>query len=132
MGQWSDGGITEVIPLDPIVAAGCKEIDVVIHRPQVTHNYQTGKINNLIEYVEGGIGAMRYDIEFEHIYDTCQHMEDEHGVKTTLYFLPRKLNKNSLVFNQKEMTEWWNEGYDTCNDPDRIVVFEPTKEDDGR
>jgi predicted patatin/cPLA2 family phospholipase len=125
MGQWSDGGITEVIPIDPIIASGAKEIDIIVHRPKVTHEYQVGKINNLIEYVTEGVAAMRYDITFEHLYETCKHMADEHGITSRLYFLPRKLSNNSMVFNKKQMVAWWKEGYETCNDPDRIVEFKP-------
>jgi len=125
MGQWADGGITEVIPLDSIMKKGCTEIDVIIHRPIPVQKYQTRKIKNLIEYVLSGIAAMRHDIEFENLYDTCQHMADKHGVTTTLYFLPRKLGNNSLVFNKEEMEKWWEEGYDTSTDPNRIIKFEP-------
>lgn len=125
MGQWADGGITEVIPLAPVFEAGCKEIDVIIHRPIPVQKYETGKINNLIEYVENALGAMRHDIEFEYLYDTCERMAKEHGVTTTLYFLPRKLGRNSLVFNKKQMTEWWYEGYESADDPKRIIKFKP-------
>jgi hypothetical protein len=127
MGQWSDGGLTEVIPLDPILQRGCKEIDVIIHRPKPHYSYEIDPVKNLIEYVERGIKAMRYDIEFENLLETCEHMSQEHGVTITLYFLPRKLSKNSLVFNKEEMTAWWSEGFDTANDPDRQIVFEPFK-----
>ena len=125
MGQWSDGGITEIIPIDPIISSGAKEIDIIIHRPKVTHEYEVDKIDNLIEYVIAGIAAMRYDITFEHLNETCKHMADEHGITSTLYFLPRKLSNNSMVFNKKQMVKWWEEGYDTCNDPDRIIIFKP-------
>jgi predicted acylesterase/phospholipase RssA len=125
MGQWADGGATEVIPLKPIVDAGCTEIDVIIHRPIPTQQYETGKINNLIEYVEGTFSAMRHDIEFEGLFETCEHMAKEHGVTSKLYFLPRRLGRNSLVFNKKQMTEWWEEAYRTVDDPDKLIIFKP-------
>jgi len=45
----------------------------------------------------------------------------------TIYWLPRKLSKNSMVFNQEEMTKWWEEGYETALDENRIQVFGPIK-----
>lgn len=126
-GQWADGGLTEVIPLDPILKAGCTEIDVIIHRQIPEYPHSISPVKNLIENVERGIKAMRYDIEFENLIETCEHMSKEHGVKITLYFLPRKLSKNSLVFNKEQMTAWWNEGFETANDPNRQIVFEPFK-----
>jgi predicted patatin/cPLA2 family phospholipase len=127
MGQWVDGGLTEVIPLDAILSKGCTEIDVIIHRPKPSYSYQISPVKNLIENVDRAVKAMRYDIEFENLIETCDHMAKEHGIKITLYFLPRKLSNNSLVFNKEQMTAWWNEGYDTANDPDRQIVFEPIK-----
>ena len=123
MGQWTDGGLTEVIPLRPLLEMGCSEIDVIIHRPKPMYKYEVPPVENLIENAEYSIQAMRFDIEFEDLVETCEHMAEEHGVKTTLYFLPRKLSNNSLVFNKKEMTNWWNEGYDTADDPDRKMIF---------
>lgn len=123
-GQWSDGGLTEVIPLDPILKAGCKEIDVIIHRPKPSFSKEIAPVKNLIEYVERGVKAMRYDIEFENLIETCEHMSKEHHMKITLYFLPRKLSNNSMVFTKQQMIDWWEEGFNTANDPERQIVFE--------
>ena len=32
-----------------------------------------------------------------------------------------------MVFNSNEMLQWWDEGYETAFDPDRIEIFESTK-----
>jgi len=127
MGQWADGGLTEVIPLRPLLEKGCTEIDVIIHRPKPQYTRDLSPVKNLIENVERGIKAMRYDIEFEDLLETCEHMAEQHGVKTTLYYLPRKLSNNSLVFTKEQMSAWWEEGYDTADDQDRQIVFNPPK-----
>ncbi len=127
MGQWEDGGMTEVIPLQPILERGCSEIDVIIHRPKPNYTKNLSPIKNLIEHVDRGFKAMRYDIEFENLLETCEHMSQQHGIKITLYYLPRKLSNNSMVFTKEQMSEWWEEGYNTANDPDRQIVFNPPK-----
>ena len=127
MGQWSDAGLTEVLPYKPLLEKGCTEIDMIIHRPKPEYNHSISPVKNLIQNVERGIKAMRYDIEFEDLIETCEHMSQQHGIKITLYFLPRKLSNNSMVFNKKQMTEWWKEGYDTADDPARQIVFNPPK-----
>ena len=33
-------------------------------------------------------------------------------VKLNIYYTPTKLTENSLVFNKKAMTEWWQQGYE--------------------
>ena len=127
VGQWTDGGLTEVIPLQPLLKMGCNEIDVIIHRPKPHYSYEISPTTNIIENFERSIKAMRYDIEFENLLETCEYMSQQHGIKITLYFLPRKLSNNSLVFNKEQMTAWWNEGFDTADDPDRQIVYNPPK-----
>jgi hypothetical protein len=34
------------------------------------------------------------------------------NVKLNLYHTPTKLTDNSLVFNKKQMTQWWKQGYE--------------------
>jgi predicted acylesterase/phospholipase RssA len=125
MGQWTDGGLTEVIPLKPVIDSGCDEIDVIIHRPQPTYIYEIDKVENLIDNVERSIAAMRFDIEFEHLIETCERTAKKNNAEITLYYLPRKLTRNSLVFNKNEMLNWWEEGYNTVNNEDRIIRFKP-------
>jgi len=127
VGQWADGGISELIPLDPIIEANCDEIDVIIHRPKTVHSVEKHKINNLLDSVDRVIGAMRYDIEFEYLIQKCQYAANEKGIKINLYFLPRALGPNSLVFDKKQMLAWWQEGYNTAFDENRMIVFIPKK-----
>jgi hypothetical protein len=126
VGQWSDGGITALIGIDQLMMKGYKEIDIILHRPRITDVYEGHKIDSLMENVTTSISAMRYDIEFEYFYERIKRLNRQ-GAKVTIYWLPRKLSKNSMVFNEAEMLGWWEEGYDTAFNPERIEVFEPIK-----
>jgi NTE family protein len=126
MGQWTDGGVSELIALDEVFKEGCKEIDVIIHRAQPKDQYETEKIKNSIQNVTTVIDAMRYDIEFEYLTDKARHFANQ-GCKVTLYYLPYKLTNNSLIFDKKVMTDWWNLGFENSEDPTKKLVFEPTK-----
>ena len=50
--------------------------------------------------------------------------ETENGVKIRVFWLPRKLAPNSLVFDKEQMLKWYDEGFATANDPTRIEIFE--------
>ena len=126
VGSWSDGGLTDLIGLDQLSMRGYKEIDIILHRTKNSDNFEGNKINNLMDNVTTSLNAMRYDIEFEYFYEKIKRLNKQ-GSKVTVYWLPRKLSKNSMVFNRKEMGVWWDEGYDTAFDSDRIEVFESTK-----
>jgi len=126
VGLWSDGGLTELIGLDQLMGKGYNEIDIILHRRKNINNFEGKKITNLMENIMTNINAMRYDIEFEFFYDKIKKLNSE-GVRVNVYWLPRKLNNNWMVFNKEEMTSWWNEGYETALDSNRVEVFEPIK-----
>jgi hypothetical protein len=105
---------------------GFKEIDIILHRTHVDEKFEGNKINNLMENVTTSINAMRYDIEFEYFYERIRRLNKQ-GAKVTIYWLPRKLSVNSMVFNKEEMTAWWEEGYDTAFDKNRVEIFSPIK-----
>lgn len=131
MGQWTDGGITELIALHKVLDVmkkfkGCeKEIDVVIHRSQPISNYETDKVHNLIDNVNGVINAMRYDIEFEHILERAKNYAIRRNATVNVYYLPRRLSSNTMIFNKKEMETWWDEGLINSKDKNKITTFKP-------
>lgn len=126
VGLWSDGGLTDLIGINELSGRGYKEIDIILHRTHLEHKYEGNKVDNLMGNVTTSINAMRYDIEFEYFYDKIKRLNKQ-GAKVTVYWLPRKLSANSMVFNKKEMAAWWDEGYETAFDPSRIEIFEPMK-----
>lgn len=126
VGSWSDGGLTDLVGLDQLSMRAYKEIDIVLHRTKKVDVFEGNKIHNLMDNVTTSINTMRYDIEFEYFYEKIKRLNKQ-GAKVTVYWLPRKLSANSMVFNKEEMSAWWDEGYDTAFDADRVEVFEATK-----
>lgn len=122
MGQWTDGGLTEVVPFDPILKANCDEIDVIIHRTLPYLDVDSGFAENLIDNVDISLNAMRYDIEFEYLVPKMFHIALEREIKINAYFLPRKLSNNSLVFNKQQMTEWWNEAEQSIKNDGSVIL----------
>lgn len=126
VGSWSDGGLTDLVGLDQLKMRGYNEIDIVLHRRKDAIRFEGNRIHNLMENVTTSIDAMRYDIEFEYFYEKIRKL-NKGGAKVTVYWLPRRLSNNSMVFNKKEMSAWWDEGYETALDSCRTEIFEPIK-----
>ena len=127
MGQWTDGGLTELVAMDQVFNEGAKEIDVIVHKTIPTHNYDVGDACTLIDNLNRSIDAMRYDIEFEYLMEKAKYFATRRKTKTNIYFLPRRLSDNAMMFNKNQMEQWWQEGYDTALDENRIIRFEPKK-----
>jgi len=126
VGLWSDGGLTDLIGLEELGEKKYHEIDIILHRTKPIENMEGNKIHNLMDNVTTSINAMRYDIEFQYFYEKINKLNKQ-GTRVTIYWLPRKLNNNSMCFNKNEMTSWWDEGYETAFDSNRVEIFESTK-----
>jgi len=126
IGQWGDGGIVDLIGIDEVIGKGYTDIDIVLHRTRIEEKFEGNKIHTFIDNVITSINAMRHDVEFDYFYEKIEKLNLQ-GAKVTVYWLPRKLSKNSMIFNRKKMVDWWDEGYDTAFDSDRVEIFPPTK-----
>jgi NTE family protein len=126
MGEWTDGGLTEIAPFDYVLQKGIKEVDIIMHRPKPIKEKQLNLSEDLLQVVERGIAAMRYDIETKDgkIDEIMNKFAKENNVKIRIFWLPRKLAQNSLMFDKKTMLKWYEEGFNTANDPTRIDFYE--------
>jgi hypothetical protein len=131
MGQWTDGGVTELVSLGKVLDVMRKyrgverEVDVIIHRSEPEPNFDSDKVCNLIDNVTGVINAMRYDIEFENVLERAERFAKKRNATVNIYFLPRKLSANAMVFNKQQMKSWWEEGYNSIGDETKVITFKP-------
>lgn len=124
MGEWTDGGLSELFSLDFAIDAGCNEIDVIIHRTKPNFQKQVNFTQDIADNVERCIDAMRYDIEFSDGRLAKKFADAaSKGIKIRVFWLGRTLGTNSLMFDEKMMQEWYNEGFATVNDPNRIDIY---------
>ena len=126
VGSWGDGGLIDLVGFEQINPNKYSEIDIILHRTKNNKSFEGNKIHNLTENVMATINAMLYKSEFQTFYEKIKHLNNN-GTKVTVYWLPRKPSPNIMVFNEKEMSEWWSEGYETAYDSNRVETFEPIK-----
>lgn len=121
MGEWVDGGIIEFLPLNRLIVKGCDEIDVIIHEPK---NYKPilKKSTNIITHANNLMSVQKTHIR-ETLLNASFNNARNKGIRLNIYWLPRKLTNNLLMFNKKTMLKWWDEGYETANDPARIDKY---------
>ncbi len=108
--EYADGGLGCVVPIREAILRGATEVDaIVLESENMEYNKVLGKnpfslminlFSHLLDQVE------RSDIAIGKL------AAKNNNVKLNLYYTPSKLTENSLVFNKKLMTSWWQQGYD--------------------
>ncbi|UKM64190.1 patatin-like phospholipase family protein [Flavobacteriaceae bacterium GSB9] len=107
--EYADGGLGCVVPIREAILRGATEIDAIILESE---NMEYNKV----------LGKNPYSLMinlFGHLLDQVERSDiligklaaKNKGVKLNLYYTPSKLTENSLIFNKKLMTEWWQQGY---------------------
>ena len=107
--QYADGGFGCLVPIREAIMRGAKEIDAIILETEVT------QINRLHAKNPFGLMLDVFDFMMEHVEKhnvTIGKLTAKHrDVNLRLYYTPTVLTTNSLVFDKKLMTKWWEEGF---------------------
>lgn len=107
--EYADGAFGCVIPIREAILRGATEVDAIILESE---NMEYNKV----------LGKNPYSLMislFGHLLDQVERSDIVIGklaaknrdVKLNLYYTPSKLTENSLIFNKKLMTSWWQQGY---------------------
>lgn len=122
IGEWTDGGLNELAPFHKVLESGCDKVDIILHRERPKHTKQRPFVQDFIHNVERTIDSMRYDIEFKdgNLIKQIDEFAKEKGIKVRVFWLPRKITTNSLMFDKQVMLNWYYEGYRTAKSESRI------------
>ncbi|MGG8497219.1 patatin-like phospholipase family protein [Tenacibaculum sp. TC6] len=106
--QYADGGFGCLIPIREAILRGAKEIDAIILETEVT------QINRMPARNPFSLMLNVFDFMLEHVEKhniTIGKLSAKHNdVKLNLYYTPTVLTTNSLIFDKKQMTRWWEQG----------------------
>jgi len=108
--QYADGGFGSFIPIKYAIENGACDIDVIIletekenvHHPQITNAFsllfRTFKfMNHRNSHKDIIIGKL---------------VGLNKKVNINFYYTPKNLTDNPLIFDPKQMTQWWKDGYE--------------------
>ena len=114
--QYADGGFGCLIPIREAILRGAKEIDAIILETEVT------QINRMPAKNPFSLLFAVQEFMMEHVQKhniTIGKLSAKHNdVKLNLYYTPTVLTTNSLVFEKKQMTKWWQSGYKYAQERD--------------
>lgn len=107
--EYADGAFGCVVPIREAILRGATEIDaIILESESMQYNKVLGK--NPFSLMLNLFGHLLDQVERSDIL-IGKLAAKNRDVKLNLYYTPSKLTENSLVFNKKLMTSWWQQGY---------------------
>lgn len=126
--QYADGGFGCLVPIREAILRGAKEVDAIILETEIT------QINRLKSKNPFSLLFDAFEFMLEHVerhnITIGKLSAKQHDVKLNLYYTPTVLTTNSLVFDKKLMTQWWQSGYEHAKTKDEKMMndFRPDLE----
>lgn len=107
--EWADGGFGSMVPIKEAIDRGATIVDVIILETEI--NYLNNlPSTNAFSLLTNLHGFMMDRIEKQNIAIGKFTASNKNAI-INLYYTPTVLTTNSLVFNKKKMTQWWESGY---------------------
>ena len=108
--EYADGGLGCVVPIREAIKRGATEVDaIILEAENMEYNKILGK--NPFSLMVNLFGFLLDQVEYHDIVEGKLAAMNK-KVKLNIYYTPTKLTENSLIFNKKAMTEWWQQGYE--------------------
>lgn len=107
--QYADGGFGNFVPISAAIENGATEVDVIILEnesctvclPKITNAF--GLLFRTFQFLKNTNNAK--DIIIGKLIGLNKN------VKINFYYTPNQLTENPLIFDKKQMTQWWKDGY---------------------
>lgn len=107
--EYADGGLGCVVAIEEAIRCGATEIDAIVLTTEHQHTNRL-RSRNAFDLLNMTFEFMAERIESQNV-QIGKLKARENNCKLRLFYTPRVLTTNALVFNQKEMMGWWDEGY---------------------
>jgi len=107
---YADGGIFSPLPLQRAIDLGADVVDVIVLDPKQGMTGVTS-VGNVFAIISAMMGCMDNQLRADDVEVGFLLARDK-DVTLNVYFTPTQLTYNSLMFDQKTMSEWWQQGYD--------------------
>lgn len=110
--DYADGGFGAVSPIREAIRRGAKDVDaIILEAENMEHNIVLGK--NPFSLMVNLFAFVVDQIEFHNIAEGKLAALSK-DVELNLYYTPTKLTENSLIFDKKLMSSWWQRGFDAA------------------
>ncbi|SDS16023.1 patatin-like phospholipase family protein [Christiangramia echinicola] len=108
--EYADGGLGSMVPIEEAIKRGATEVDEIILQTEVTY-FNRMPSKNVFSLITNLFAFMLDRIEKQNI--TIGKFAASHkDAILNFYYTPSVLTTNSLIFDEEQMTAWWESGYE--------------------
>ncbi len=107
--EYADGGLGSMVPVEEAIKRGATEVDVIVLKTEVTY-FNRMPSKNVFSLITNLFSFMLDRIEYQNI-QIGKFAAANKNVIINLYYTPTVLTTNSLIFDEKKMTQWWESGF---------------------
>jgi predicted patatin/cPLA2 family phospholipase len=107
--EYGDGGFGCIIAIEEAIRRGATEIDAIMLNTEV-QQLNRMRSRNAFDLLLSTLDFMGDTIVKDNI-KVGQLLAKEKGVELRIFYTPKILTTNSLVFDQGKMEKWWLEGW---------------------
>ena len=107
--EYADGGFGCIIAIEEAIRRGAKEVDAIMLDTEV-QQLNRMRSRNAFDVLLSTLNFMGDQIVKDNI-KVGKLLAKEKGVKLRVFYTPKVLTTNSLVFDHNEMLHWWQEGW---------------------
>lgn len=108
--EYADGGFGCIIAIEEAIKRGATEIDAIMLSTEV-QQFNRMRSRNAFDLLLSTLDFMGDQIIKDNI-KVGQLLAKENGIKLRIFYTPKVLTTNSLIFDQNEMEKWWQEGWE--------------------
>ena len=108
--EYADGGFGSMVPIEEAINRGATIVDVIVLETEVAH-FNRMPSKNVFSLLTNMHGYMLDRVEKQNIR-IGKFVAGNNNAIINLYYTPTVLTTNSLVFDKKLMSKWWESGFD--------------------
>tara|TARA_R100000655_G_scaffold107879_1_gene158924 strand:- start:1253 stop:2098 length:846 start_codon:yes stop_codon:yes gene_type:complete len=125
--EYADGGFGSMVPIEEAINRGATHIDVIVLETEITY-YNRLPSKNVFSLLTNMHNYMADRIEKQNIR-IGKFVATNKDVIINLYYTPTVLTTNSLIFDKKMMTKWWELGFQYAEQKNNELNEIRTKDD---
>ena len=107
--EYADGGFGSMVPIEEALNRGATVVDVIILETEITY-YNKLPSRNVFSLLTNMHSFMLDRVEKQNIR-IGKFVASNSDAIINLYYTPTVLTTNSLIFDKKLMSQWWESGF---------------------